>query len=164
MKKLPGVIVIEHNGEQKCVRVMATLPTTTINNGWRSLNGGLGEYLPVYEINDIELDVLQNIQNQHTVLTEWGELSLESSRDRRDFPTKKNATLYFDKGIRLDLTGCWITSYAIEYIDDEDMTRYTAYQDLNIQTREVLFEKIGYEKIRVLIVMSLSIDRIQFIQ
>jgi len=160
MDRHPAYIEFHNqDGSTNVVRVMAGIPKIVLHSNYDPITGHM--LMNRHRWDEVELDVIEDSDRGHMPFVDWATDIRECDTGQLGFiaPYKKNLKITFiDSERTMELFGCLITSFTQQIVDENDMA-YNIFKNYNCCKREVLFEKIGNEKIRVIISITLSIDR-----
>jgi hypothetical protein len=161
MAKIPVYIEIEDfNGILNTIRAMATIPSMEVETNYQFVN--FGRFMEYQGFNkrhkDLEIDIIEE-DNNDFVFSHWANNIRTMMEGQTLISFKKNLRIkYINTNLDVFFQNCLITSYTQEILDDEDIFSHEVFKNYNSCKREVLFEKIGHEKIRIILSLSISYD------
>jgi len=161
MAKIPVYIEIEDfNGILNTIHAMATIPSMEAETNYQFVN--FGRFMEYQGLNkrhkDLEIDIIEE-DNNDFVFSHWANNIRTMMEGQTLISLKKNLRIkYINTNLDVFFQNCLITSYTQEILDDEDIISNKVFKNYNTCKREVLFEKIGYEKIRIILSLSISYD------
>jgi hypothetical protein len=165
MEKQPAYVEISNqDGTFDVVRVMAGKPKITLHRDYDFVTGAMAMHHQRWD--EVDIDIIEESDKNYMPITNWANSIRECDMGQAGFiaPLKKNLKIFFpSQETTIELYGCLITSFTQEILDDEDIISHEVFKNYNFCKREVLFEKIGHEKIRIIISLTISIDQANLI-
>ena len=153
MSKQEGIMKIEDDGFLYNHRVMIGPLSTTCDINSINVLGNYPLNPAKYTVDDLHIDVIETINClEDNFFSNWSKKCMYGER-----PIFKDFVLKFN-GLSASVFGACIVSYAVNFLDDEDIELYSTFKNYNFLKREVLFEKTGNEKIRVILSLILRIN------
>lgn len=156
MSKQEGIIIIEDDGILYNYRVMSDQPSSSCSIVKVPIIGQFPRYQTGrYRVDDLHINVIDSFEN--SFFQTWADGCMYYSYSNGKQSPKKDFILKLNKH-NISIYGALINSFAIEILYDEDIMLNRTFKNYNFLKREVLFEKIGNEKIRIILSITLKID------